>query len=293
MNNNSIIHNYRDDADLRDKLFEFIDQIYPWAKFRKWHKLGYWSEQYIPYSIIENDKIVANVSVSRMDLIMNGQPANGIQIGTVGTLPEYTGRGYSRQLMELALSRHEQEVDTMFLFANDSVEEFYPKFGFTQQYESFFVKRVELNSSGFRARALAYESETDRSIVNQLLANRLPLTECFGAGNYDFVFYWHWINSFPDSLLYLEQEDAIIIATERDERMNIWDVISVERLEIISLLPKVVRSDKIRKVNYHFPPDIFSFDYDQSKKDEDSLLFVLGKFDTGTRPFKFPTTAQT
>ncbi len=293
MNTEIIIKNYRDDKELRNKFFAFIDQVFPSADFHTWHAMGFWSDEYIPYSIFEDDKIVANVSVSLMDLILKGKAVKAIQFGTVGTLPDYTGRDYSRQLMELTLNRYQNEIDTMFLFANESVVDFYPKFGFEQHYESSFIKKVELDNSRFRARPLSIENESDRAIVRKLLGSRRPLTERFGAKNYDFVFYWHWINSFPSRLLYLEKEDVIFITTERDGLLNVWDVISKKPFDVIASLPHVIQSDIIASVTYHFPPDVYDYVFDEVTKCEDSLLFVRGVFLDGTQPFKFPTTAET
>lgn len=46
------------------------------------------------------------------------------------TDPDYRGRGLSRWLIDRVLEDFEQQVDFIFLYANDSVLDFYPKLGF-------------------------------------------------------------------------------------------------------------------------------------------------------------------
>ena len=65
-----------------------------------------------------------------MNLIVNDKTVNGIQIGAVGTLPEYRNKGLSKYLMDLVLDKYQDSTDISFLFANETVTEFYPKFGF-------------------------------------------------------------------------------------------------------------------------------------------------------------------
>ena len=287
-----IIHNFRDDSRLREQFYNFIQVIFPWADFRTWYELGFWSDKYIPYSIVEDNRIVANVSASRMEVIINGKARRGLQLGTVGTIPDYRGRGHSRLLMEYVLDRYRREVDTLYLFANESVTDFYTRFGFEQKQESIFRKRQTLSNSRFDAQVLSYEDENDRAIVKRLLATRCPLTERFGARNYDFVFYWHWINVFPDRLFYLENEDLLLITTEGNGLLRVYDVICEKPINLSGYLERALRADKIDTIEFCFPPDVYRFEFDETVFD-DSLLFVQGDFNSGDKPVKYPSTAQT
>lgn len=44
---------------LTEKIFGF--------NFEQWYQDGYWKNQYIPYSLMDGDKVVSNVSVNIMD----------------------------------------------------------------------------------------------------------------------------------------------------------------------------------------------------------------------------------
>ena len=53
--------NYRDDKVLRNKFFEFMGTVFPSADFREWFDMGFWSDEFIQFSLLENGKIISNV----------------------------------------------------------------------------------------------------------------------------------------------------------------------------------------------------------------------------------------
>lgn len=87
---------------------------------------------YIPHAVIEDGAVVANVSVNIMPFSVGGERKNYIQLGTVMTRPDRRGEGLGRAAMEFALEKYlgAPDVDGIYLFGNDSVLDFYPKFGF-------------------------------------------------------------------------------------------------------------------------------------------------------------------
>ena len=65
-----------------------------------------------------------------MDFQLDGRRRTYLQLGTVMTHPDYRGMGLSRFLMEWILQNWSDRCDGIYLFANDTVLDFYPKFGF-------------------------------------------------------------------------------------------------------------------------------------------------------------------
>ena len=84
---------------------------------------------------MDGNKLVANESVSIMKINILEEERIYIQIGTVMTDEEYRNQGLSRFLMEKVLSEWENKCDCIYLFANDTVLDFNPKFGFERVYE--------------------------------------------------------------------------------------------------------------------------------------------------------------
>ena len=123
-----IIKHYRNKDALRSSFNALAEATFG-LKFENWYQMGYWGDNYAPYSVLEDGKIVANVSVNRTDMVIAGQRKRLYQLGTVMTYPEYRNRGYIRAIME-EVEKDIADADGVYLFANDSVLEFYPKFGF-------------------------------------------------------------------------------------------------------------------------------------------------------------------
>ena len=68
--------------------------------FEDWYQNGYWRENYIPYSMVCDENVAANVSVNLTDMLMNGEVKRLIQLGTVMTDEAFRGQGLIRGLME-------------------------------------------------------------------------------------------------------------------------------------------------------------------------------------------------
>lgn len=86
--------------------------------FEAWVKDGYFEGDYIPYSLIEDGRLLSNVSVNRMQFVQNGAARTYIQLGTVMTDAAHRRRGLARRLMERVLRDWEGRCDGIYLFAN-------------------------------------------------------------------------------------------------------------------------------------------------------------------------------
>ena len=191
------------------------------------------------------------------------------------------------------MDKYRDSTDFFFLFANDTVVDFYPKFGFEKHSEVIFKSTSNIPRANYSARKLDINSEADMAIVLRLLKNRIVLSELFGASDYSFVSLWHILNLHPQNLQYLEDEDILFIVSEKKGALNVWDIVHTRPFEISSTIPKVISSDNLESISYYFSPDKINFDYDMVETRDDSPLFVLGDFPVKDRNFKFPSTAET
>ena len=71
--------------------------------FEEWFRDGYLDGNYINYSFICEENIVANVSANKFNVIYNGELKKAIQIGTVMTDVNYRNKGLSKELMNVVL----------------------------------------------------------------------------------------------------------------------------------------------------------------------------------------------
>jgi predicted acetyltransferase len=173
MEERKLIVDYKKDPKLRKMYYDFIDTVFPSADFREWYNKGFWADEFIPFSLLENGKIISNVCISKMKLLIEGKETNGIQIGAVGTIPEYRNKGLSRYLMDLILDKYENFADLFFLFANETVTDFYPKFGFKQYNEVVYRSESDIPVSNYSARKLNISDQSDFAILNHYYV------ECF------------------------------------------------------------------------------------------------------------------
>lgn len=130
MTNYQLVYDYKDNLKYRVSFNELAKFVFN-LDFSKWYEKGCWNDQYICYSYIDGDKIIANASVSKMTIIVNGKEYKAIQIGTVMTHPNYRNKGLARKLMDHIIDIYQDQYEFIYLFANESVLDFYPKFGFS------------------------------------------------------------------------------------------------------------------------------------------------------------------
>ena len=100
---------------------------------------------YIPYTLLCKDDAVANVSVNVLDFKTLEGFKHCIQIGTVMTKKNFRELGLSRFLMEQVLQEWDSKCDLIYLYANKSVLDLYPKFGFNpvKEYTYFREEKIK------------------------------------------------------------------------------------------------------------------------------------------------------
>ena len=147
--------------------------------FQRWQALGGWDDNYIPYALLEGDAVVANVSVNRMALAIAGRPVRGVQLGTVMTAESHRNRGLSRFLMEQVLTEWTDKAEMIYLFANDSVLDFYPKFGFIPVEETQYTLDLPAESATPPAirRPLDMDNPADRQFLMERAEEGNPYAE--------------------------------------------------------------------------------------------------------------------
>ena len=149
-----LISNYMRDDKYRHMLNELTTKVFGFD-FEGWVTGGYFEGDYIPYSFLDGEKIVSNVSANLMKFIQNGVERNYIQIGTVMTDPNYRKQGLAAKLMVCVIEDYEIDCDGIYLFGDLSAAGFYRKMGFEiiNQYR-YFIKeefcRFEKGTDAFR-----------------------------------------------------------------------------------------------------------------------------------------------
>jgi GNAT superfamily N-acetyltransferase len=278
-------------VELHEAFMRYVPQVFPSISFRRWYELGGWHPDYRAFAIFEGERIVANASLQRMDLVLRGQPATGWQLGAVGVLPDWRGRGLQQQLMTHMLARIDKR-DFVFLFANEDVLDFYPKYGFRRVTEWLFGIEVDIEPAPSTLRRLSVESADDRALVARIAANAQPVTERFGAVRYGGVLLWYWTQFHQQNFYHHAGDDAVVVAEEDLEVLRIVDVLAARPIDLAAYLPQLA-SRPTQHVEFGFTPERYFPRAQPLCEYLESPLFVLGNAALPSGPFKFPVLAQT
>ena len=80
----TIRKNYRNDDCLRSSFNRLAEKTFN-LNFENWYQNGFWGGQYDPWSLLLDGEIAANVSVNRINCLLDGQRRQYLQLGTVMT----------------------------------------------------------------------------------------------------------------------------------------------------------------------------------------------------------------
>ncbi len=266
------VKNYRDNDKLRSSFNELAGKTFG-LNFEDWYQNRYWTHKYNPYSMIENGKVIANVSVNLCDYLWKGKRWKFIQLGTVMTDEEYRNRGLIRQLMGEIDKDYSEIVDGIFLFANDEVLDFYPKFGFQRSGEYEYVKNV-MNTQECSIEKVPMKSKEQWDMLEKRI-NNCAAYSVFEPVGYSELFMFYITKFMQDTVYYCKDQDAYVIAEIEDSQLILHGVFARQECD----LDKVIAAfgKEIKKVRLTFAP-IKKEGYEVLPyRAEDCTLFIKGK----------------
>ncbi|HIS75615.1 MAG TPA: GNAT family N-acetyltransferase [Candidatus Merdivicinus excrementipullorum] len=259
----------RDVPDLRQSFFELARQVFG-LDFEPWYQEGYWNEDYRPFVLAYGERVVSCVAVNDIRTRINGADKRFIQLGTVMTHPDCRGQGLARFLMERVLEET-ADADGVYLFANDSVLDFYPKFGFRPEGEA--QCRTVVSPRKGCVRQLDMDSPTDREILlSHYLQKNNPYSSFPMLGNTGLLMFY-CANFWKENVYLLEDFDTAAIAFPEGEQFICCELFGDGKVPLTELLGILAGHFSLDKAALGFPPmeKLPLFPY----KEEDSTLFVL------------------
>lgn len=280
---------YRNDEKLRASFNELAKKTFG-LDFEDWYQNGYWTHKYNPYSMVKDGKVIANVSVNLADYRWNGKRWKLLQLGTVMTDKEYRNRGLIRKLMEEIDRDYAGIVDGSFLFASDSVLDFYPKFGFQRANEYAYGKDVA-NIQDISIEHAPMENKSQWDILEEYMNACTPYSD-FEPVGYSELFLFYVTKFMRDAVFYSKEQDAYVIAEVENARLTLHGVFAKKTCNLDKLIDSFGKD--IKQVRLTFTP-IHKEGYQIfSHKEEDCTLFVKGmgleNFDK--RAVRFPELAH-
>lgn len=266
----TLLIGYQKQEQYRDAFNNLAKSIFP-ISFEEWFQAGYWNEKYIPYTLFDGDKAVANVSVNIMNFSTFGEQKRYIQIGTVMTHANYRNRGLSRFLMDKVLGEWNNKCDFIYLYANPSALEMYPKFGFKRVKEYSCFKPVQNKFEHTSVEKLNMDQQSNRDKLYNLakhskIFGRLSMNE-----NADLVMFY-CTTFLKESVYYIQSLDAIAVATHDDHQLKIWDVFFKSNVDLDQIIHSLMHSQTDEVLLGFTPNDLNSYKMREIKGDD--VLFI-------------------
>jgi ribosomal protein S18 acetylase RimI-like enzyme len=279
------------DTERHSAFFRYVQRIFPGLDFDPWYLRGGWTPAYEVHAVADGGELLAAVAVTRTTAIVAGREHRGAQLGAVGVVPEVRGRGLMRPLLDRVLDQLEPEVDLFHLHANDTVLDFYPRFGFRRVEETDFELAVALAPGPIPAPRLDLDDSSGRIAWLETCARALPPTERFGMRDYGSVALWHASVLHPRAVRVLARGDAYAVAVQRGDTLHLLDLAAPRRFDLLSILPALLEAP-IARVRFGFCPEGWC-PAARPTGPHDDALFVRTALALPTEPVLLPALAQT
>lgn len=276
MENCYLTTNIKNNEALRKSFNELAEATFG-INFEKWYELGYWQDNYIPYSYVLGNEIIANVSVTKSELVIDQEKYQVLQIGTVMTHKEYQKQGLSRKLMAHILAKYQEQCDYIYLFANETALDFYPKFGFNRLGEvetvvdvsEYKTEKNSLEKINFKEKQEDIEeliSERNQGAIRTYYSDNVTLS----------MFYYSTI--FTENTYYIPELEMYVVFEVEGNRLYLLDILTSREWQLSDVL-NYLPIDVVEVIECPF--ELTGCEGLEMKKElvfvDDDALFILGK----------------
>ena len=211
------------------------------------------NDRYVPHSLFDGDTLVSNVSASRQDFRIGGRIWRTLQLGTVMTDPAYRGQGCAAGLITKVVDLWKDRVDFIFLYANELVLDFYPRFGFVPASQEQTVLSLPRDGRG-EGRKIDLSVPEDLALVRRLAAEALPASPSCYLTDGQALLRFYLEGLFADALWYLPDRDLLAVLGLDGEETLIYDLFSPRPYALEAVLPRIAPSG-CRTLRLGFTPD--------------------------------------
>lgn len=272
-----LIYDYMLNHELRHKLNELTQKTFGFD-FESWVTGGYFEGDYVPYSFMEDGKIISNVSANRMCFMQNGVKKEYIQIGTVMTDETYRNQGLAKKLMEYVVQQYKDKCDGFYLFADLSALDFYRKADFTEGMQYQYRLKLERYKREISKETFLTVDENNEqmkqkymdAVRHSAVNASLEQMNKFGLQ----MFY----TSDMSNVYYAEDIDCFVVMEMEEDMLILESVICKEHLSLKEIIKRI--DNQYDSLILGFSPcaeDRDMFDAKQFEGGEDYRLFYRGK----------------
>lgn len=220
---------YQENESLRRAFNEMTFDFWEFT-FESFFQSGYWDDRCHLFSLFENDKIVAHTTLT----VFKTQTANKQlllgQLGTVMTQPSHTNQGLSRFLMDYIFNTYHDQIDGYFLFANDSVLDFYPKFGFHAVPEFQASKAIRKQANSYTVQKLDLTLNQDLKCFQHYIKNGKTASR-FDTQNDGISHFYCLANpsfGFSSCIYAIPELETLLIAQQEETVLHLYQSYSLK-----------------------------------------------------------------
>lgn len=275
-----------------DRFFGFVASVFEGGcTFSAWGARGGWVAGYDVFAMVVDDQVVSTVGRQSMRYVINGKECSGYQLGAVATHADHRNRGLARLLMNKVLGGLDAPDQPVILFANSSVLDFYPRFGFRRLVQSGFIGHVDVHA-GTLAPSLDLARPTDRAWLAEHCARASVTGRGFSARDYYPTMLFHLTRQ-PRTVFRLDSFEAVVIVRQVDDRLLIEDLLATRPFRLKDALPYIC-AQPVRTLEFGFRPEAWWPNAESQALDDDSSpLFARGAAGDVKGSIRFPDMAQT
>lgn len=270
---------YQENDEKRDAFNVLVNSVFSFS-FESWYQNGYWSNKYIPYTLFSNNLAVSNVSVNIIDFKFNNSLLKTVQIGTVVTNKAFRNRSLCKYLMNLVINEWRSKCDLLYLFANTSSVNLYPKFGFNliveHECEISKMQNVIKKPSNDAIRCLDMTKVENKNILYEKAQRGNKYAALTMTNNPELIMFY-CTSVFSNSVYYYKSQDLIIIAKQEDTTLFIYDIFGSSNLELDIIIDTIAKEFKnITNIRFGFTP-YHAKGFTIKKRNVEDTLFILDK----------------
>ena len=242
--------------------------------FEPYYQSGYWDESCIIFSLFEGEQIVSHTTLSLFTTQTTDRIMSLGQLGTVMTAPTHTKQGLSRFLMEYIFEAYRDQVEGYFLFANDSVLDFYPKFGFVSVPEFQAIKPFTKQPHSLEVKQLDLTLTADLQCFQHYITK--GKTACrFDTKSYGLSHFYCYANpdfGFSTSIYVIPALQTLLIAQQEQGVLCIFNQYHLGENHLDAACNALATAETTQ-IRLGYTPTTEDFEY-QQYKEEDLTLFV-------------------
>lgn len=186
----------------------------------------------------------------------------------------YRNHGLSRWLIEKILDEWKEMCDAFYLYANDNVLNFYPKFGFVKQQEYQASKMVTPMKAEIRK--LDMNSRNDRKLLHDKYNLSNPFSDLKMVNNNGLIMFY-CSQFMKENVYYIHQYDLVVVTEYDADNLICYDVFGNTDVTLHEILSVMAKEDTKVSILGFTPKDKCAFTFREVNVENLTIFWLSEK----------------